>query len=179
MRTHGKLIKWNDDRGFGFVAVAQGNEEVFVHVSAFPPDGQRPQVGEVISFELQAGADGKRKAMRVQRPGGHSTRREVRRESKSAAGGWVGKVASIGALLAITAFVYTRWAPPETATDIALPAASSAQPLAAGETFTCDGRTHCSEMRSCAEAEYFIEYCPGTKMDGNNDGEPCEQQLCK
>lgn len=44
--------------------------------------------------------------------------------------------------------------------------------------FSCDGRTHCSQMRSCEEAEYFIRHCPNTKMDGNNDGEPCESQWC-
>ena len=42
----------------------------------------------------------------------------------------------------------------------------------------CDGRTHCSQMRSCAEAEYFLRNCPNTKMDGNRDGEPCERQWC-
>ena len=47
-----------------------------------------------------------------------------------------------------------------------------------GSQFTCDGRTHCSQMRSCAEATYFIQHCPNTKMDGNNDGVPCEQQWC-
>ena len=44
--------------------------------------------------------------------------------------------------------------------------------------FTCDGRTHCSEMTSCKEAKYFINHCPGTKMDGDEDGVPCEDQWC-
>ena len=46
------------------------------------------------------------------------------------------------------------------------------------ESFSCDGRTHCSQMRSCEEATYFLQHCPNTEMDGNNDGEPCEQQWC-
>jgi hypothetical protein len=33
-------------------------------------------------------------------------------------------------------------------------------------------------MTSCAEARYFLANCPDTRMDGNNDGEPCEQQWC-
>jgi endonuclease YncB( thermonuclease family) len=49
---------------------------------------------------------------------------------------------------------------------------------AAHEAYRCDGRTHCSQMRSCAEAEYFLAHCPGVKMDGNHDGVPCEQQWC-
>ena len=44
--------------------------------------------------------------------------------------------------------------------------------------FKCDGRTYCSQMTSCAEATYFLKTCPGTKMDGDNDGIPCEQQWC-
>lgn len=44
--------------------------------------------------------------------------------------------------------------------------------------FTCDGRTHCSQMRSCAEAKYFLAHCPGVKMDGDGNGIPCERQWC-
>jgi len=45
--------------------------------------------------------------------------------------------------------------------------------------FKCDGRTHCSQMQSCEEAVYFIRHCPGTRMDGDNDGVPCETQWCR
>ena len=45
--------------------------------------------------------------------------------------------------------------------------------------FKCDGRIYCSQMTSCAEATFFLKNCPGTKMDGNNDGIPCEKQWCK
>jgi hypothetical protein len=45
--------------------------------------------------------------------------------------------------------------------------------------FKCDGRTYCSQMTSCEEATYFLKNCPDTKMDGNNDGIPCEKQWCK
>ncbi|MDZ7868079.1 MAG: excalibur calcium-binding domain-containing protein [Rheinheimera sp.] len=42
-------------------------------------------------------------------------------------------------------------------------------------SFQCDGRQHCSQMRSREEAEFFIAHCPNTKMDGDHDGEPCER----
>lgn len=45
--------------------------------------------------------------------------------------------------------------------------------------YTCDGRTHCSQMTSCEEATFFLSNCPDTKMDGNNDGVPCEKQWCR
>ncbi len=40
--------------------------------------------------------------------------------------------------------------------------------------FRCDGRQHCSQMTSRAEAEFFTRNCPNTKMDGDGDGIPCE-----
>ncbi|MEB2316353.1 MAG: excalibur calcium-binding domain-containing protein [Xanthomonadaceae bacterium] len=33
-------------------------------------------------------------------------------------------------------------------------------------------------MRSCDEAKFFIRNCPGTQMDGDRDGVPCESQWC-
>lgn len=44
--------------------------------------------------------------------------------------------------------------------------------------FRCEGKTHCSEMASCEEATFYLKNCPGTKMDGDNDGIPCESQYC-
>ncbi len=43
--------------------------------------------------------------------------------------------------------------------------------------YRCDGRQHCSQMNSYGEAKYFIDHCPDTKMDGDNDGIPCERQF--
>lgn len=40
--------------------------------------------------------------------------------------------------------------------------------------FSCDGRQYCSQMTSREEAEFFIRNCPDTKMDGDRDGIPCE-----
>lgn len=37
----------------------------------------------------------------------------------------------------------------------------------------------CSYVKSYAEALYVLNHCPNTAMDGNNDGEPCEQQFKK
>lgn len=58
---------------------------------------------------------------------------------------------------------------------VALPVVALREP----ELFQCDGRQHCSQMKSCAEATYFIRNCPETKMDGDGDGIPCESQHCE
>ncbi|MFP7722273.1 excalibur calcium-binding domain-containing protein [Lysobacter sp. A3-1-A15] len=49
---------------------------------------------------------------------------------------------------------------------------AAAVPTAPG--FQCDGRRHCTQMGSLEEARYFVRNCPGTRMDGDHDGEPCE-----
>lgn len=67
-----------------------------------------------------------------------------------------------------------RFSAPPDATEQSTPPA----PAAVVESFRCDGRTHCSEMRSCDEATYFLRNCPGVKMDGDHDGVACEEQWC-
>jgi endonuclease YncB( thermonuclease family) len=62
---------------------------------------------------------------------------------------------------------------------VAAPNAVPVAAVAAAAPYRCDGRTHCSQMRSCAEATYFLKHCPGVKMDGNRDGVPCEKQWCR
>ena len=59
------------------------------------------------------------------------------------------------------------------------PAITKTAPFAEKSSFTCDGRIYCSQMHSCVEATYFPQHCPGAKMDGNNDGVPCEKQWCQ
>ena len=44
-------------------------------------------------------------------------------------------------------------------------------------SFRCDGRQYCSQMASYEEAKYLLKNCPNTKMDGDNDGIPCERQF--
>lgn len=51
-------------------------------------------------------------------------------------------------------------------------------PSAVSSGFRCDGRQYCSQMRSCAESKYFLANCPDVKMDGDNNGIPCEKQWC-
>jgi cold shock CspA family protein len=173
VRSHGTLVKWNDERGFGFIAVASGTAEVFVHVSSFPRDGQRPRIGEMLSFEIQTGDDGKSKALLVQRPGRPTRSPRPGRQPQAALPGWANAAGAVLLLAIAAVLVYARLGPsaaPTQAEEAAI------QSLMAKPAFVCDNRTHCSQMTSCAEAEFFLKNCPGAQMDGNNDGEPCEEQ---
>jgi uncharacterized membrane protein YsdA (DUF1294 family)/cold shock CspA family protein len=58
----GQLTLWKDDRGFGFIKPDDGGQEVFVHVTAFKDVNHRPQVGDVIRYQLAVDKNGKTRA---------------------------------------------------------------------------------------------------------------------
>ncbi len=46
----GKLITWKDERGFGFIKPAQGQQDIFIHISAIKERTRRPKVGDTICY---------------------------------------------------------------------------------------------------------------------------------
>lgn len=179
MRIEGRLSKWNDERGFGFITPIQGGPDVFVHVSAFAGNDARPVPGERLSFELETDPSGKKRAIRVVQPDrptrpAHADRMAAaptrRREGRGLSGVWIVLLIA-AAIVAGGAWQFMHRLEPRPA-DVAPLLAEEAAP------FKCDGRTYCSEMTSCAEAKFFLKRCPNTKMDGDNDGVPCEEQWC-
>lgn len=188
MPQAGTLRSWHDDRGFGFIAPADGSPEVFVHVSAFAREGTRPAVGETLLFELGTGRNGKPQAVRVTRPGAPrpapgprpSAGRRVQRDTEPRSH-WVGSLIVLLLVAGIGVYGYRHF---QEASHRRALAGQVAQPLSSeaatpgASAFRCDGRTQCHQMSSCAEATWFIKHCPGTSMDGDNDGVPCEQQWC-
>jgi cold shock CspA family protein len=185
MRLSGTLRSWNDDRGYGFIAPTHGGAELFVHISELPRDGSRPTVGEKVTYELGRGKNGKPQATRVQREAiGHwvgkprPTNRE--RRGSSSFGTKVVGLLLLGGLGAYGFNAYKSSAARyrTNAESLVSQPTSVTAPAAELSSFRCDGRTHCSQMTSCKGAKFFLKNCPGTQMDGNNDGTPCEQQWC-
>ena len=178
MRIYGILSRWNDQRGFGFITPNDGSEEVFVHISAFPPQGLRPKVGDRVLFTLEVGDDGKRRAGRAEYPTQRSSPRGPIRNSPGRKQHGPGRIKGFLALLLVMAGVYAFSRYP-----ILLPARTKSPVTASAlepstPDYQCDGRTRCPQMSSCEEAMFFIRHCPDTKMDGDNDGIPCEDQWC-
>lgn len=53
-------VKWfNNEKGFGFIAVEGGGKDVFCHFSAIQGDGYRSlNEGDEVEFEVEQGAKG-------------------------------------------------------------------------------------------------------------------------
>lgn len=197
MRFDGILASWNEATGSGVITHSKGGHDVVVHALAFPRDDTVPAVGEALSFEVEMGADGQKRAHSVTRP--QSTRpcpRTAAREAQAKSTSSVVTTALL-VLAAVAAVAYAAARPSvnDPLIDDTGTASAAAGPVeeirparrvdqvaaarfvrpAAG---TCDGRTRCTQMNSCAEARFFLDHCPGTKMDGDGDGVPCESQWC-
>jgi len=69
----GQLVKWNDDRGFGFIKPSEGKGEIFLHISEIKTTGRRPKIGDVVFYTLGTGKNGKPCAISVSIQGVAST----------------------------------------------------------------------------------------------------------
>jgi cold shock CspA family protein len=185
MRLSGTLRSWKDNRGFGFIAPTHGGAELFLHISALPRDGSRPTVGEKLTYDLGRGKNGQPQAVNVQREAiGQSVERPRARRSESTRNRpLLTKFVGLMLVLALGVFGFNQYqerpmaSPPQPQSLSSKPEPAT-MPATETHGFKCDGRTHCSQMTSCTEATFFLKNCPGTQMDGNNDGTPCEQQWC-
>lgn len=61
----GKITRWKDDQGFGFITQNGGGEPVFVHVKSFSRHGRRPVAGDLVTYMLTADAKGRTQAAQV------------------------------------------------------------------------------------------------------------------
>jgi cold shock CspA family protein len=188
MRFTGKVKSWNDDRGFGFIAPTEGGQDIFVHISDCP-GGSRPELQETLTFEVALNAQGKKKAVNVRRAevAGNAASRERahaahRGRPEKRAGGVMAGVVALAIAGAIGWYGYQQYGSRLGAASAAGASVDRNLPLTdapSASRFSCDGRTYCSQMTSCAEATFFLKNCPGVQMDGNHDGVPCEQQWCR
>ncbi|WP_226664592.1 DUF1294 domain-containing protein [Microbulbifer aggregans] len=62
-RIKGKVVTWNDDKGFGFVEPMTGGKQVFVHIKAFQNRQRRPGVGDTVTYRVSTGKGGRTRAV--------------------------------------------------------------------------------------------------------------------
>jgi uncharacterized membrane protein YsdA (DUF1294 family)/cold shock CspA family protein len=63
MRDKGKLVTWNDDKGYGFIAPFSGTAQVFVHARAFGNRTRRPELDDVVTYTLSKDKQGRPRAV--------------------------------------------------------------------------------------------------------------------
>ncbi len=59
MRLKGKLIKWNEDKAFGFISPSGGGEHVFIHKTGLSNRKRTPQVNDIITFSITKDKQGR------------------------------------------------------------------------------------------------------------------------
>ena len=191
----GKIVKWMDNKGFGFITPNKGDKQIFVHISSFDRDASRkPRVGDTVYYYLSEDKSGRPCAASVriagvepiqQKPLSSPTKPKhaVKPNRQS------GKFSALGlcVFIAIFSFAYSEFSKNNpTQTQRQQVVSPAQQPLPepifqesfSNPTYTCKGKTGCHQMNSCEEANFYLRNCPGTKMDGDNDGRPCERGPC-
>ena len=60
-------VKWfNADKGFGFIAPANGGRDVFVHVSSVERSGVgQLNDGQAVTYDIESGRDGRESAINL------------------------------------------------------------------------------------------------------------------
>ena len=61
----GHIVKWHDEKGFGFIKCQDLSEEIFFHISQYK-GRQRPEINEQVVFALGKNRQGKTQALQVQ-----------------------------------------------------------------------------------------------------------------
>ncbi|PID71438.1 MAG: hypothetical protein CSB34_07305 [Desulfobulbus propionicus] len=52
MQLNGKIVTWQNDKGFGFIAPSNGRSDVFFHKNCLIHQFRRPKVGDEVPSEL-------------------------------------------------------------------------------------------------------------------------------
>ncbi|MEM5533141.1 cold shock domain-containing protein [Pseudoalteromonas arctica] len=192
----GLLKTWKTDKGFGFIKSDTLEHDTFIHISALKHMSRKPKIGDTIYFEVATQPDGKTKAINCRIEGVAELKAPYQKHNQQPhriaksnfASSFLGKVASIALIAALCFYAINKYnthsssQTPIITNDLAtnddLATFDEKYPKVVipknTQNFTCDGRQYCTEMRSREEAVFFINNCPNTKMDGDSDGKPCE-----
>lgn len=184
------------------------NQDVFIHISTLKHMARKPIVGDEILFHRENQPDGKVKAVKASiegvavvsntiRPASHTGQHrnsQSHHDENYRSSPVLGRLIMLIIFLGIGIFGYKQYQKYEqyepinntpTFTQEARqevryqPTMRPIQTAPAQNNFRCEaGKTHCSQMHSCAEATFYTRNCPGTEMDGDRDGIPCERQFC-
>ncbi len=191
----GKLVRWIDEKGFGFIKTENGKNDIFIHISALKNMSRKPVIGDIILFEINVDTNGKLRAINAliegvsqnltltpldkqSKPTPSTIQEKTRRIYKTKVSKPKNAFSLIPVLAIAVMIIIFSWCTNKR--KVVLPEntlmSEIQDPIPIVE-FKCEGKTHCSQMGSYEEAKFYLDNCPGTEMDGDRDGEPCEQQF--
>ncbi|MFC1831761.1 DUF1294 domain-containing protein [Thermodesulfobacteriota bacterium] len=80
----GKITKWNDEKGFGFITPNSGGKSVFIHINDFSKRHKRPVLGLSVTYELSKDSKGRACAIDVCPEKGHKKTTKADKQKLSA-----------------------------------------------------------------------------------------------
>jgi cold shock CspA family protein len=187
---YGKIVSWNDSLGYGFIKPDNENQQVFVHISAFGRLFKRPEIGDRVHFDTIIEPSGKQKAKiariienevsvnddkkpqsvkKMYNKSVNDYAQNPKRGKNKVVLVLFGLI--VCAILLVKTTLSSKTVQPVVDKTIRTPD-TTIKPR-----FKCEGKTHCNQMSSYEEALFYMRNCPGTQMDGDHDGIPCEQQF--
>jgi len=185
----GKLIRWIDDKGFGFIKQENGNGDIFIHISALKGMERKPIIGDIIHYEIMTDTNSKVRAVNAKIEGvrqvltldsiKHKRKPETSYRPKPRTPIKTVKSKNrfklLPAIIIGTAvFIYSKVSEKSPMPTYASPTIQQVRKV---EKFQCQGKVWCTEMGSYEEAMFYLRNCPNTKIDGDGDGIPCERQF--
>lgn len=195
MFNEGKIKTYNESKGFGFIQLTDQGKDLFFHISDFPYKQYPPKIGERLKFRIVS-ENGRIKADNIvrldikieeeqnssyrkpQTRSPNNNRKKPQKKSFNLLEIFIGLFIFSVFLAFLIPFLSGIYNSETLKRQVVEPVErTSFSPRNSVSQYHCDGRIHCSEMKSYDEAVFFINNCPGTKMDGDGDGIPCESQF--
>ena len=183
----GIIVKWDDEKGYGFIRIDGSKQEIFCHISDFSQRSPRPELNKAVGFEVVSGGKGGFSAKQIrylnrERAVSPGYRKKHRKDEESPTSIVQVVLSLLVGLLLVSVIGYKAYQYASEKLTLkqentsvktqVLPEIKRQQPDSS--PYRCDGRQHCSQMTSCEEAKWFVRNCSDTKMDGDGDGIPCE-----
>ena len=156
MKLKGKLIRWNEERGFGFINSSSVKGDVFIHISELKHMSRRPQINDVIYFDTITEKTGKTKAINATIEG--VQQKTIRPKSNKAKNSSLtSNILSIAVILGIAFAAYATYPSWSKKLLNSMPVNFVDEDFSG---FSCEGKQYCSEMTSCKEARFYLKNCP-------------------
>jgi len=75
VQQKGKITNWNDDKGFGFITPIGDGKRIFIYVKAFKNRNPRPEINQMVTYDISMDKQGRACAKNASRLGDKSPKR--------------------------------------------------------------------------------------------------------